>query len=206
MRNADNGESHRARPLVLIVDTNAATVESMAATVRTRDYAVLTALTFEEARAIWRSQQPEVLVVDIRLGQYNGLQLLIRARSDRPDVAAVVTSPVPDPVLEAEAVHCGAAYLIKPVTRQQLLDAIQSALPQPVQGWLSLPDRRRVERRRTVSNDFVPERRGGDRRRGERDGLSWPETLYDRRVVPDRRQVIVPGFQPERRLGPRRGS
>ena len=144
----------------------------MAATVRTEDYAVLTALTFERGKALWCSQLPDVLVVDIRLGQYNGLQLLIRARADRPDLTAVVTSPVPDPVLEAESVRCGATYLIKPVSRKQLVDAIH---------------RSTTERSR------------------ERPGPPpWPEAQYDRRSATDRRQIISPGYRPERRVAQRR--
>ena len=163
-----NGASHRERPLVLIVDTNAATVEEMAATVRTKDYAVVTALTFEQGKALWCSQSPDVLVVDIRLGQYNGLQLLIRARADRPDLTAVVTSPVPDVVLEAESVRCGATYLIKPVSQKQLVDAIQKAKT--------------------------------DRRIRQADSL-WER---DRRSSRDRRQLVIPGYQPDRRVAQRR--
>jgi DNA-binding response OmpR family regulator len=167
-----NGESHRERPLVLIVDTNAATVDEMAATVRTEDYAVLTALTFERGKALWCSQHPDVLVVDIRLGQYNGLQLLIRARGDRPDLTAVVTSPVPDPVLEAESLRCGATYLIKPVSGAQLVNAIQKSMadrsrgqPDTAAWWQTLSDRRSpTDRRQRAIPGYEPDRRIAQRR------------------------------------------
>src|SRR5688572_4151199 len=167
-----NGESHRERPLVLIVDTNAATVEEMAATVRTKDYAVLTALTFEQGKALWCSQSPDVLVVDIRLGQYNGLQLLIRARWDRPDLTAVVTSPVPDPVLEAESIRCGATYLIKPVSRSQLVNAIQKSTADRSRGqpatsaWSQTQSDRRsaTDRRQHHIPGYHPDRRIAQRR------------------------------------------
>jgi len=197
-----NGESHRGRPLVLIVDANPATVEEMAATVRTKDYAVLTALTFEDGKAIWRSQLPDVLIVDIRLGQYNGLQLLIRARADRPGVTAVVTSPVADSVLEAEAVGFGGTFLIKPVSSRQLLDAIQK--PTLVDVQFVSPNRRQTDRRQYLTPDFVPERRVRDRRHAGFELTPPPDSQYDRRSGPDRRQLIVPGHQPDRRQRGRR--
>jgi DNA-binding response OmpR family regulator len=163
--NAAHGESQAARPLVLIVDTNAATVEDMATVVRREGYTVLKALTFEDGKQLLRSQSPDVLIVDIRLGQYNGLQLLMRAQFDRPDLSSVVTSPVPDPVLEAEAIRFGGTFLIKPVSPSQLLDAIRASARRARSATPPFLERRREERRRLVTPDFIPERRVGERRR-----------------------------------------
>lgn len=205
MSNAANGESQAARPLVLIVDTNAATVEDVATTVRGEGYSVLKALTFEDGRRLWRSLQPDVLIVDIRLGQYNGLQLLMRARSDRPNLTGVVTSPFPDPVLEAEAIRFGGTFLIKPVSRRQLLDAIRSSGSRSQQEMSPFLERRRGDRRRLVTKDFIPERRVSERRRDQPVQLGLAETLYDRRRDADRRQAPTADYQPDRRSAHRRG-
>ena len=49
-----------------------------------------------------------MLIADVRLGQFNGLQLLLRARADRPDVTAVITCSFPDKVLEGGVVEYAA--------------------------------------------------------------------------------------------------
>ena len=203
MSHAANGESQAARPLVLIVDTNAATVEDVATTVRSEGYSVLKALTFEDGRRLWRSMHPDVLIVDIRLGQYNGLQLLMRARCDKPDLTGVVTSPVPDSVLEAEAIRFGGTFLIKPVSPRQLLEAIRSNAGTRPSAVPPL-ERRRGDRRKVVTPDFIPERRMGQRRTADPVPLQPAETLYDRRREADRRRMTIPGYQPNRREAQRR--
>ena len=61
------------------------------------------------------------MITDVRLGAFNGLQLAILARAVRPDTRVVVFSGFDDPVLKEEARRIGAAYLVKPVSGQDLL-------------------------------------------------------------------------------------
>jgi DNA-binding response OmpR family regulator len=186
--NAANVGSHRERPFVLIVDSNAGVVEEMAVALRATNHVVFTALTYEEGKTVWRNQLPDVLVVDIRLGQYNGLQLLIRAREDRLDVTAIVTSPVSDPVLEAETARFSAAYLVKPVSRRQLLSALQEPKTEQVLKSAAPVNRRRVGRRNRVMVDFIPKQREGDQRRGNRAVYRWlkRQTIDDQLGIGDR--------------------
>ena len=87
-------------------------------------YMVTTAGSFEEGlKAVQQPHCPEVLVVDVRLKDFNGLQLAILARQQRPDTRIIVTSGWDDPVLRADAEQCGAAYLCKPFSCAQLLAA-----------------------------------------------------------------------------------
>jgi DNA-binding NtrC family response regulator len=80
---------------------------------------------FHEARKILRSSPPDVLITDVRLGEYNGLQLIINNHSRIP---AIVISGFNDPVLEAQAKREGAVFLIKPLNLQTLLDAVRVML------------------------------------------------------------------------------
>ena len=80
--------------------------------------------TFEEAKRALRSQSFDVLITDIRLGAYNGLQLAVLARDLYPAIQIIVFSGYDDPVLKEEAHRVGALYLVKPITARTLLDLI----------------------------------------------------------------------------------
>ena len=164
--------------------------------------AILEASTFEDGKKLWTRDKPDVLIVDVRLGQFNGLQLLMRARYDRPDLHAIITCPFQDQVLEAEAHRFGGTFLTKPIDAWQIVRAVRSVpnhrlpVPEPVTPKL-LIERRRVDRRTLTIPDFQPERRGADRR-------ASAEPHSDERRRGDRRALVIPDFFPERRVAQRR--
>jgi hypothetical protein len=47
----------------------------------------------------------------VRLGPYNGLHLILRARGVHPRLPAIITSPAHDPLIEADAASLSVAYL-----------------------------------------------------------------------------------------------
>lgn len=91
-------------------------------------YRVTGAASFEEGRQALATSTPDVLLTDIRLGAYNGLQLIIRARADNPRVRAFVLTGFSDPVVRREAERLHAVHLEKPVDLQLLLDLVAEAL------------------------------------------------------------------------------
>jgi CheY-like chemotaxis protein len=112
------------RGTALVVDSDPINVRTIASLLEDRGYSVLEATSYPEARRLWDAEHPQVLVADIRLGSFNGLQLLIRARGDRPDLTAVITSPVPDRVLADEARRFGGMFFVKPVEPERMFAAI----------------------------------------------------------------------------------
>ena len=76
--------------------------------------------TFEEARPRLTAASPDVLVTDVRLGEFNGLHLAIVGRDRRPALVAIVIG-ARDAVLAKEAERHGAIYLIEPVTEEELM-------------------------------------------------------------------------------------
>ena len=109
---------------LLIVDDDLDTVEGLAELLEGAGFECETAATFPAAMAAMRTSPPDVLVADIRLEAYNGLQLVLNRP---PGTSAIVMSAFPDPVLESEAVRMGASYLQKPVQTRQLLDLLNDA-------------------------------------------------------------------------------
>ena len=86
-------------------------------------YDVITAATFQDARRILRESPPDLLIADVRLGSFNGLQLVIGAQHRIP---SIVITGYADAVLEAEARRGGAEYLVKPFNPERLLMLIRS--------------------------------------------------------------------------------
>src|SRR5512144_1932777 len=105
---------------VLLVDDVPDILGVLAEALRRLNYEVLTASTFEEARKVTDEQSPDLLIVDVRLGEYNGLHLVIRERLAHPERPIIVISGYPDEQTAAEVRRYGAEFLPKPVNLGQL--------------------------------------------------------------------------------------
>jgi len=106
---------------VLIVEDDARTREGLAELLETAGYEIVAVDGFEFARRILRNNPPDVLITDIRLGEYNGLQLIIAGEASVP---AIVISGFTDPVLQSNAEQLGATYLAKPLSPSVLLQLV----------------------------------------------------------------------------------
>ena len=74
------------------------------------------------ATSILRHTVPDVLLVDVRLGAFNGLQLVAMAEQHIP---TIVMTGHDDPSLRATALRLGAEFFVKPIPSEVLLDAVQ---------------------------------------------------------------------------------
>jgi DNA-binding response OmpR family regulator len=112
---------------VMIVDDDEALLRTLGKLLIRWGYEPVLFAGFEEARAWLLENPPEALVVDVRLGMYNGLQLAHLARRDSPATVVVALSGFDDPVLRAEAEQAGAPYLVKPVDPANLRSYLPAA-------------------------------------------------------------------------------
>jgi two-component system, response regulator RegA len=118
----------QVRQKVLIVDDNEAARTGLAKILERADFTVFSAATFAEGRSALVKDDPDLLIADVRLGEYNGLQLLASATREMP---AIIVTGYPDPVLEADARRMGADYLVKPVSPSALVDLVRKKLSSP---------------------------------------------------------------------------
>lgn len=81
---------------------------------------------FDDARAAMRTNPFDAIVTDVRLGDRNGLGLLIDADALQPGARKVVMSGYDDTVLRRDAEDLGAVYLLKPVAPAALVSAVES--------------------------------------------------------------------------------
>ena len=104
---------------ILIVDDHRGTRLGLAEMLGDAGYTVVTTGTFQEARDMLRDDPPDLLIADVRLGSFNGLQLVI---SGQHRIPAIVITGYADPVLEAEARRGGADYLVEAVRPRAAAD------------------------------------------------------------------------------------
>jgi DNA-binding NarL/FixJ family response regulator len=82
----------------------------------------------EEAVRQARKLKPDVVLLDVRLGEADGLDVVKRIRSAAPDARVVMLSAFDNPTYVARAVAAGAHdYLLKTVSRDELIAAVEGA-------------------------------------------------------------------------------
>jgi FixJ family two-component response regulator len=114
---------------VLIVDDDAEWLSAAVESFSRAGYIAEGAATFPAARQLLESFGPDLLVTDIRLNEYNGLYLLVRAPGNHPKPACLVVSGFEDPVLIRDArLHGAYDFLVKPVAIATLLSKAKDAI------------------------------------------------------------------------------
>jgi len=112
--------------LVLLVDDDPEVVHTLRDVLESAGYRVLAATSFEDGkRLLADSPPPAVLITDVRLGMFNGLQLAVLRP---PSTAVIVISGFLDHTLEAETKRLGGVYMLKPVSSKALIEAIEMAV------------------------------------------------------------------------------
>lgn len=111
---ADDHEMVRAGLRTLLAETN---IE------------VVAEVTTGEAAVNYVSQHPvDVVLLDVRMPDGDGLNALARIKLSRPDLPVVMLSNYDNPSYVARAVALGAnAFLLKDCTREKLVETIQHA-------------------------------------------------------------------------------
>ncbi len=113
---------------VFVVDDDRQVLKFLAEILQDGGYDTVACERYQDAKALLAASRPDLLLTDIRLGAYNGLQLGIFARDHHPGLPVVVLTGYEDPNLREEAVRSGAVFLVKPVMRATLLDTIAKAI------------------------------------------------------------------------------
>lgn len=112
-------------PTILIVDDDRSTRVGLAELLEGAGYRTSTLGSFEEAARALRLAPPDLLIADVRLGPFNGLQLVISSPKPLP---SIIITGFADPVLESDARRRGADYVLKPVDPEALLRLVEQKL------------------------------------------------------------------------------
>jgi DNA-binding NtrC family response regulator len=88
---------------------------------------VVEAGSVKEARAAMRAGRCDVLIADVALPDGDGLDFVTRTLRAQPDLKAIVLTGDPSRERRRRAKDAGAAFLDKPVTREDLAAAVDAA-------------------------------------------------------------------------------
>ncbi len=109
---------------ILVAAHSAATRTSLKAWFAATRYNLTVTSSFHEGRDRLSLASPDLLVTEVKLGEYNGLQLAARAR--QMGTPAIVIGP-PDIVLERDAEQLDALY-VSTVRKNDLLAIVEHVL------------------------------------------------------------------------------
>ncbi|MBS1302424.1 ActR/PrrA/RegA family redox response regulator transcription factor [Loktanella sp. SALINAS62] len=128
-------------PSLLLVDDDEAFVKRLAKAMEKRGFVVETAETVAQGKAIASSRPPAYAVVDLRLEDGNGLDVVEELRERRPDARIVVLTGYGAITTAVAAVKIGATdYLAKPADATDVTNALlarQDGLPPPPDNPMS---------------------------------------------------------------------
>jgi two-component system response regulator RegA len=136
MGDIDSGAKH-----LLIVEDDEAFRVRLARAMERRGYTVSTAESIAAARAAVEAHAPEYAVVDLKLGDGSGLDLVPRIRELAPDARVVILTGYGNIATSVAAIKAGAVdYLPKPSDADAIDAALQAtdrALPAPPEHPMS---------------------------------------------------------------------
>ncbi|GAB1580635.1 MULTISPECIES: ActR/PrrA/RegA family redox response regulator transcription factor [Phyllobacteriaceae] len=112
-------------PSLLLVDDDKPFLQRLARAMESRGFQVTTAESVEEGIAAVKNSAPAYAVVDMRLGDGNGLDIIEAIRSRREDTRAIVLTGYGNIATAVNAVKLGAIdYLSKPADADEVFAAL----------------------------------------------------------------------------------
>ncbi|HGW5538012.1 response regulator [Pseudomonas aeruginosa] len=114
---------HKVSATLLIIDDDEVVRESLAAYLEDSNFRVLQALNGLQGLQIFESEQPDLVICDLRMPQIDGLELIRRIRQTASETPIIVLSGAGVMSDAVEALRLGAAdYLIKPLEDLAVLE------------------------------------------------------------------------------------
>jgi two-component system, chemotaxis family, chemotaxis protein CheY len=119
---------------ILVVDDEEAVRKPVSLQLRKAGYEVLEASDGQEVLSLLetgRTPGLKLILLDIRMPHINGMDLLAHMRPQAPTVPIVILTGLPDMQFARSLLKHGVVkYLIKPVSKEQLLEAVREAIGQ----------------------------------------------------------------------------
>ena len=114
---------------ILVVDDEAIVRESIRDWLKDAGYQVSVAESGEEALKMIQKQDFGVMILDLRLPGINGIEVLKKAKTLKPDIKSIVITAYPTMLTQEEATKLGAIdYLVKPIFPDKLEELIRDTV------------------------------------------------------------------------------
>ncbi len=113
---------------ILVLDDDEAALAGLVELLRDAGHLVTGAATYDAAKRLLSLGSYDLLVADIRLRGFNGIDLVRQSNRDYPDMAAILMTGYEEPMLELEAGRYGAKYVRKPINPAHFLEIVTDSL------------------------------------------------------------------------------
>jgi len=114
---------------IVVVDDEKIVLDSCERVLASEGFEVLPATSVDDALKILETQIPEVLLIDVKMPERDGMSLMEEIKRTLPDLPIVVMSGYPTDETISESVKKGAAcFIAKPFTPEELIETIRQVL------------------------------------------------------------------------------
>ena len=123
-------ERARSPHSVLVVDDDEQVLRSWKRAARGHD--VFTAIDPSTARHLAHAERPDLAIVDLRLGNASGIDLIRELKRDLPDLVLVLCSGYLSVAVAVAAVRAGAEIVVfKPITFHEIMQRFEESAGEP---------------------------------------------------------------------------
>jgi CheY-like chemotaxis protein len=128
---------------ILVLDDDEHALSGIVELLRDAGYLVTAAGTYDAAKRLLALGSYDLLIADVRLRGFNGLNLVRQSRHDFPDMGALIISGYDTQMMEIEAGRYGAQFMHKPIKPAEFMRTVAHCLS-------SVRRKRRWPRKRVV--------------------------------------------------------
>lgn len=131
----------RSRVTILIIADDPLMQRVLKRTLRDQDYAVTICGEARAGLGTFRTQQPEAVILDLRLPDITGRELCKRMKSEQPKTPVIVVSAISEVDNKASLLKIGADdFVIKPFSPRELIARVERALKWPRRAVTTIPN------------------------------------------------------------------
>ncbi|TAN38759.1 MAG: response regulator [Nitrospirae bacterium] len=114
--------------IMLIDDDEEGPIRVLSERLEIRDFRKNTAFDSEQVIKMIRDQEPDIMILDLKISGIDGMEVLRRVRMNYPDIRVIIQTAHGNDMDEAEARQLGVFdYLKKPVDVELLAERIRAA-------------------------------------------------------------------------------
>jgi len=120
---------------ILLVDDEVNLLRTMSAILERAGHVVLTATCGREALQLLRAGSFDLMFLDVRMPEVNGLDLLPQVLNTAPELRVFMLTAYPNQETQSAAMSLGASgFLVKPLDPARLLDCARPSFFKPAEN------------------------------------------------------------------------
>jgi DNA-binding response OmpR family regulator len=118
-----------SRDLILVIDNDRSILQAFENVLRDENYTISTSARPEDALNLVLNIQPEVVILDVKINEQNGIKILNQIKKNFPDLPVFIMTAYSNIITRKIAFAHGAdEYFIKPFEIDQLLKKLKELI------------------------------------------------------------------------------